>query len=304
MEQGKCELVSDFSWTTEDGRTIRRSLAEEWRNYANWYGYHRTRMKVGKAAAGEAFSQLPGDYRVGYMNLATGIKGIELPIPVNSDGGRFRDKPGVSSNRSAWFSRLYGERATQTMTVLHTALQNVGDYFSRSDADGPWGPGNPSQQAACRQNHVIVASNGFWETPPRHYRPVGDIDGTPGEEIHGPDGRRYRYQPGPPYSDKYTNTLADLVMHYWKNACVRICPTTSPRPMPIRHSGSTWWCRPFPSPIKATSPPPICPCSVPGRSPGMTRMSPRTGHIGWMTCSTQPSIVAACSSAPSIPRIW
>lgn len=217
MEQGKCELVSDFSWTTEDGRTIRRSLAEEWRNYANWYGYHRTRLKVGKAAAGEAFSQLPEHYRVGYMNLATGIKGIELPIPVNSDGGRFRDKSGVSSNRSAWFSRLYGERATQTMTVLHTALQNVGDYFSRSDADGPWGPGNPSQQAACRQNHVIVASNGFWEAPPRHYRPVGDIDGTPGEEIHGPDGRRYRYQPGPPYSDKYTNTLADLVMHYWKN---------------------------------------------------------------------------------------
>lgn len=228
MEQGKCELVSDFSWTTEDGRTIRRSLAEEWRNYANWYGYHRSRMKVGKAAAGEAFSQLPGDYRVGYMNLATGIKGIELPIPVSSDGGRFRDKPGVSSNRSAWFDRMYGERATQTMTVLHTALQNVGDYFSRSDADGPWGPGNLSQQAACRQSHVIVASNGFWEKPPLHYRPVGNIDGTPGEDIHGPDDRRYRYQPGPPYSDGHANTLADLVMHYWKNDLRPDLPNTVP----------------------------------------------------------------------------
>lgn len=216
MEQGECERVWDFTWTTEDGRTIRRSLAEEWKNYANWYGYHRTRLKVGKAAAGEAFSQLPEHYRVGYMNLATGIKGIELPIPVNSDGGRFRDKPGVSSNRSAWFSRMYGERATWTATALHTALQNAGDYFSRSDANGPWGPGNLSQQATCRQNHVIVASNGLWENPSLRYRPVGNTDGTPGEDIHGPDGRHYRYQPGPPHADTHADTLADLVMHYWK----------------------------------------------------------------------------------------
>ncbi|MCL6712794.1 PilC/PilY family type IV pilus protein [Pseudomonas sp. R2.Fl] len=228
MEQGKCERTSSFTWTTADGRTIHRSLAEEWKNYANWYGYHRSRMKVGKAAAGEAFSQLPGDYRVGYMNLATGIEGIELPIPVHSDGGRFRDKTGVSSNRSAWFDRMYGERASRTMTVLHTALQNAGEYFSRTDAEGPWGPGNPQQQAACRQSHVIVASNGFWEKPALHYQPVGNVDDTPGKYIDGPDGRRYRYQPGPPYSDKYANTLADLVMHYWKNDLRPDLPNTVP----------------------------------------------------------------------------
>jgi type IV pilus assembly protein PilY1 len=227
IEQGECEPISDFSWTTADGRTIRRSLAEEWKNYANWYGYHRTRLKVGKAAAGEAFSLLPAHYRVGYMNLGSGFKGVELPIPVGSNGGRFEDTPGAP-NRSRWFDRMYGERGTNTMTVLHTALQNAGEYFARSDAEGPWGPGSLQQQAACRQSHVIVVSNGFWETPVRYYRPVDNVDGKDGEDIHGPDGRHYKYQARRPYSDDYANTLADLVMHYWKRDLRPDLPNTIP----------------------------------------------------------------------------
>jgi type IV pilus assembly protein PilY1 len=37
---------------------VQRSLSAELANYATWYSYHRTRIKVAKAGASEAFSRL------------------------------------------------------------------------------------------------------------------------------------------------------------------------------------------------------------------------------------------------------
>lgn len=100
MPEGTCRDVTGFRWQAADGSVITRSVAEEWRNYANWYGYHRTRMKVAKAAVSGAFSSLDGgQVRVGYAVLNQHQARKLSTIPVQRDNGLFR-----GANRADWFS--------------------------------------------------------------------------------------------------------------------------------------------------------------------------------------------------------
>src|SRR5690606_31550430 len=46
-----------------------RSVAAELKNFATWFSYHRTRIKVAKAGASEAFGQLGSSIRVGYDSI-------------------------------------------------------------------------------------------------------------------------------------------------------------------------------------------------------------------------------------------
>ncbi|WP_246109238.1 pilus assembly protein [Vulcaniibacterium gelatinicum] len=193
-----------------------RSDAEEMANYANWYAYHRSRMKVAKAGASEAFSQLAGSMRVGLDTINRNIGGLPFEIPVGTDNGLFS-----GSNRSTWFQRLHDARASGG-TPLHRALQRAGEYYSRSDAAGPYGPESGSAQVSCRQNFAILTTDGYWNST-SGYTPVGDADGTAGPTITGPNGQTYTYTPARPYMDNFAttpntrpDTLADVAMHYWK----------------------------------------------------------------------------------------
>ncbi len=223
LPQAQCTEIGKFTWVTPDGESIQRTLDQEWRNYANWYGYHRTRMKVTKAAVSYAFSTLDGNYRVGYTRLQNGA-GLsnywgQDPIQVNSPtGGLFTDVAGHGPKgllRSIWFAQLFAERATLGSTPLHGPMQSVGEYFGRKDAEGPWGPGTGDQQNACRQNYMILVADGDWNSL-SGYKSVGNVDGTAGPTHVAPDGTQWTYYPRPPFRDFNSDTLADLAMHYWK----------------------------------------------------------------------------------------
>ena len=88
-----------------------RSEAEERRNFAAWYSYHRTRMKVAKAGSGRAFGALGSNIRVGFRTiwqrtdheLSGNIITESYPIPVRSNSGLFDDPngpAGSSNNRT------------------------------------------------------------------------------------------------------------------------------------------------------------------------------------------------------------
>lgn len=203
-----CVAVTSFTWTAEGGTTITRDLAAEKQNYANWYSFHRTRMKVAKAGASYAFNDLGDDVRVGFTTIWDRNK---FDIPVGTDNGRFRDT-GSTTNRSTWFARLFNAEGTGR-TPLIPALSRAGDMYDDDDADSPWGPEAGAAQLACRQNFTILTTDGFWNEGDTT---LGNVDNSPGDPIPNPQGGNYTYAPAPPFKDDYSNTLADVAMHYWK----------------------------------------------------------------------------------------
>lgn len=182
--------ISEVS-ATPTGRT----QANELINIATWYSYYRTRIKTAKGGASEAFSNMTRDARVGYTPInerspnlsATGTGAI---IPVNTNGGLFE-----TANKSAWFTSVQGEIVKDGSTPLRKTLDAVGQYYTRSDANGPWGP-STDNQLSCRQSFSILTTDGYWND-----------DGS-GTTTGDQDG------------DGHSVTLADIAMRYY-NADLR-----------------------------------------------------------------------------------
>jgi type IV pilus assembly protein PilY1 len=224
--------VTSFTWPGG----ITRTLAQEKQNFANWYSYHLTRTKVAKAGASYAFNDPSvfnddNDYRVGFTTI---WQRNEFRIPVNNNGGLFRgNNPG--ENRRVWFDRLFAAGAS-ARTPLLPALTRAGEYFSETGTNGPWGPQAAGAQFECRQNFSILTTDGFWNDGATA---VGNSDATNGTAISGPKDPTYTYTAAAPYKDGWTNTLADVAMHYWKRDLrtdlVNAVPTSASNPAFWQH---------------------------------------------------------------------
>jgi type IV pilus assembly protein PilY1 len=213
-----------------DATTGVREITAEKQNYANWFQYHRTRMKTAKAGGSEAFATLDENYRVGLMGLyPTGGRqqilngAIADIIPVENNGGLF-----VGANRKNWFDHLHA-MSGQQYTPLRQALDAAGKYYSTDRAYRST-TSTETTYLACRQNFTILTTDGYWnnfngsDDPDSNY--AGALisgDEEDGTEITGPNNQSYTYERAAPYwynitgSDKDDGTtLADIAMHYWK----------------------------------------------------------------------------------------
>lgn len=219
--------------------STRTELAEI-ANYATWYSYSRTRTKLAKGGASQAFSEIGENFRVGYDSIwnrngaTAGTTGLPaLPIPVGTDGGLFR-----GANKVAWYDFL--QRATAGgRTPLHGALQRAGRYYeTQTGGDGPWGPQVGDAQLSCRQSYAILTTDGYWNNE-SNYTAVGNADGTAGLPILSADtpARSYTYQPSRPYMDGFTDTVADVAMSYWK----RDLQPTLPNNVPYTNANPAFW---------------------------------------------------------------
>jgi type IV pilus assembly protein PilY1 len=241
---------SSYGWknctditNTGDPTTGVRALAQEKQNFANWYQYHRTRMKAAKAGGSEAFATLDENFRIGIMGLYPsgslqqvigGSTGGAAPsttapgnlnniIPVDTNGGLF-----IGDNRKNWFDHLHGMVGRQ-YTPLRKALDGAGKYFSTTRAYRATVDGDTTY-LACRQNFTILTTDGYWNNFGGTDDPDSNYSGTAirgdeenGTVITGPNNQTYQYQRAAPYwynidgSDRSdTTTLADIAMHYWK----------------------------------------------------------------------------------------
>lgn len=227
--------------------SLRGTEAEEKRNFAIWYSFHRTRTKAAKAGASVAFDQIGTDVRVGFRTIH-GRNGSSTnqnnptqsrPIPVNYNDGLFANPNGVdgtNNNRRRWFDRLFSAQSSGG-TPLRSALNNAGVYYSSREAHGPYGPQSGSEQLACRQNFAILTTDGFWNSD-SGFSSGGNQDGSDGSAILSPTGQAYTYTAEAPYSDTRSNTLADVAMRYWKNDLTdldNIVPTSSANPAFWQH---------------------------------------------------------------------
>ncbi|MBK6727811.1 MAG: pre-peptidase C-terminal domain-containing protein [Xanthomonadales bacterium] len=214
------------SYATPTGR----SEADERQNYANWWSFHRTRMKAAKAGASRAFSELGGDFRVGMAGLGS----IPFRIPVDSDGGLFRDRTSpVTSNRTNWFNSLFS-MDDNGGTPLRSALQRLGNYYSESGAGNPY-KGTGVSELACRQNFAILTTDGYWNGDGGFTGMSGDEDA--GTTITGPNSASYTYSPVRPYLAAAENTLADVAMNFWK----KDLRTTLDNEVPTSNADPAFW---------------------------------------------------------------
>lgn len=202
------------------------TYAEEIQNFANWYTYYRSRILLSRAGAGRAFAAQDENMRVGFGTINKGsatIDGVSSPGTIVSGV-----RPFSGSNRTAFFNTFYTYTIPALGTPLRRALDRVGKYFKRTDDAGPWGetPGSAGgTQFECRQSYNILMTDGYWNDgfPSSSFSDtdVGNADGTSGttHTNHTVPAipLTYTYSPALPYSDGYSNTLADVAMYYWKN---------------------------------------------------------------------------------------
>jgi type IV pilus assembly protein PilY1 len=213
-----------YSYKRPDGTTAFRTQAEEIQNFANWFVYHRSRMHSARAAISRAFSTLSENTRVGLAATMT----PSLPIDgVASGGTLLRGVRPFSGNDRADFYELLFTLPLISGTPLRRSTDDVGRYFRRADDRGPWGA-NPGvgggTQVSCRQNFHVMITDGYWNNPAASTPAARvNVDGSVGPtHMSAPDPitgavTSFTYTPANPYSDSWSDTLADVAMYYWVN---------------------------------------------------------------------------------------
>lgn len=167
-----------------------RTQAAELTNFATWYSYYRTRLKTAKGGASEAFATLGRLHRVGYTPINgrssdLSASGTGAIIPVNTNSGLFE-----TANKTTWFSSVQNAVVQDGSTPLRGALDAVGKYYTRTDTNGPWGPGLVADQLSCRQSFSILTTDGFWNDGGTFT--MGDSDGD-GHSVTLADVANYYY---------------------------------------------------------------------------------------------------------------
>jgi len=197
--------------------------AEELQNYANWNAYHSTRVKLARTGIGLAFKPLGATFRLGWGT----INRIESNSGLDAGVNLF-----TQARKNAFYTWLYGSNTNASGdTPNRLAMDRVGQYFSRSDSDGPWGT-NPNysststsssttggteartSHASCRRSNMLLLTDGYWNGASSS---LGNIDNTDGPTITSASGSTYKYSAAYPYKDSASNTLADVAMKYWVN---------------------------------------------------------------------------------------
>ena len=206
--------VTSFTWPNG----VTRTVLEERQNFANWFTYYRSRILSARAGIGFAFVEQPDLMRVGFGALnkgSTTIDGVATRAIVSGV------RPFNPSNKEAFFDDLYDYVLEPANTPLRRALNDAGQYYSRTDARGPWSttPGaTGGSDLACRQSFTILMTDGFWNVDAAGTAAArANNDGTAGPTITGPGGQSYTYAAVSPFKDDHSDTLADVAMYYWKN---------------------------------------------------------------------------------------
>tara|TARA_R110002050_G_scaffold1244_4_gene8638 strand:+ start:70477 stop:74115 length:3639 start_codon:yes stop_codon:yes gene_type:complete len=196
-----------------------RTRDQEIQNFANWFQYYRSRILAARAGIGRAFAKQGTNIRVGFSAINQGAATID---GVASNSAIIRGlRPFSGTDRTTFFSNLYGRVINNNGTPLRNSLDDVGKYFQRTDNKGPWsenpGTTNTAQHLICRQSYNILMTDGYWNGASPG---VGDVDGSAGLTITGPNQPDFQYSSAAPYRDgptgnRWSNTLADVAMHYW-----------------------------------------------------------------------------------------
>lgn len=179
-----------------------RNYTQELQNFANWFQYYRTVMLSLKGATGTQLG-LMGSTRVGMTDLEH-----NAPVAPVADMS-------VAANLSTLRSKIYNitPNLSDWRQPFHERIYNIWSYYNSTGSDAP-------VQYACQANYNILVTPGYLNengpgasgftnyftnvTPPTIS--PSNYDGTAASPL--PWG-------SVPYSDSYSDTLADWVAYYY-----------------------------------------------------------------------------------------
>lgn len=156
-------------------------------NFANWFQYHRNRLLATVGSMSHAMQE-PQNLNVGYFT-------INDRVDVT-----MRD---VNSQREAVYADFFKLQAGALVRRGHgtlgggtpnrDAVLHLGEQFSRDDADAPI-------KLACQRNAGMLFTDGITNktTDPTGID-IGNVDGSLGA----------------PFSDRFSNTIADIAARYY-----------------------------------------------------------------------------------------
>jgi len=218
------------------------TYAQEIQNFANWYTYYRSRILASRAGIGKAFAQQGGNMRVGYGAINKGSSSVDNINNTSTivTGVRQFD----ASGRQTFFNQLYTRDIPALGTPLRKALDDVGQYFSRTDSQGPWSstPGSSGgTDLECRHSYTILMTDGYWSGGSTYQASTSgaraNVDNSTGPTISAPDGTSFQYTSVDPFKDSYSNSLADIAMYYWN----RDLRTDIENSVPISPQNEAFW---------------------------------------------------------------
>jgi type IV pilus assembly protein PilY1 len=183
----KVEIKSSTP-TYSIGESYSRTYADEIQNFANWFTYYRRRhqsMRGGVAAALE-----------GVSGIRTGMFWFNKRQNVTMGSFDSAEVP-TGSGHVEKFLKAHYERVQWAGTPTRQSLDYAGYQYSRTGSGAPI-------TASCQRNFTLVFTDGF----------ANDI---PGNSVGNTDNDTGSYSGVAPYTDSYSNTLADIAMKYYKN---------------------------------------------------------------------------------------
>jgi type IV pilus assembly protein PilY1 len=178
---------------------------------------------------GSAFQPLKADViRLGWST----IKNLNSDSVLDRGVSSFDAGTSAGGTKNLFFTWLYG-RTFDGGTPNLPAVNKIGQYYERTDSDGPWssipdpastgittvttavGPGKtelPANHLSCRRSYSMLITDGYSNSgiPTT----AGNSDNT-GFSILPAVGTAFTYTPAAPYNDAASNTMADIAMHYW-----------------------------------------------------------------------------------------
>jgi type IV pilus assembly protein PilY1 len=210
-----------------------RTAADEARNFANWFAYHRSFHHLERGAVTAALASLEStvgnQFRLGLATTMTS-NAVARGIEIVSD-----------ASVTSVLDLIYPMPLKSTTGLgLARAFSDVGNYFDTAKAGSPWahvpGDANSTEMHSCRQSYTLLVTDGQGTTDTVTIKKSGqttineqsivfvdDADGKPGAaydgEVNGALTTSTSYTPARPYTDgaiSYANTLADVAMAYWK----------------------------------------------------------------------------------------
>ena len=152
---------------------------------------------IGKFAGGAI------NVRLAYATMHNNTKGLG----ANNIGIASMNIDPNSGNKKTLLDGLYKTQSANG-TPLRITLRDTGRYYECASGNifGASGSNCPILPAAsggaCQQNFAVLMTDGYWN---------GSNPGVANTDVDGPGSFD-----GPPYADNFSDTLADVAMHYYE----------------------------------------------------------------------------------------